>query len=216
MTKEIPESLKNIMESKRARREEERARFDQIPESRKARIELAYEYLRWLPRITLRNASLKYNVNEDEILYLKSDKSRTQQAYEYYMKTHRVSMRVAGEKFGVSAAAVSYYKSELEGKLTNRTERRFLRSEHSDLKILHGYRCYMCLRVFAPQDLEIDHWDGDRTNDEWGNLVPLCKECHARKTWGKIYRRSIAFFGGKPSVDIAEYEQEEELEEVKE
>lgn len=29
---------------------------------------------------------------------------------------------------------------------------------------------------------DVDHIDGNETNDEWENLQPLCHECHSRKT----------------------------------
>ncbi len=174
---------------------EKQAYYDDIPPTREARISKAYEYLMWRERNTISESAHKYDVSEDEILANRSGISRTKQAYEYYTR-HRISMREAAKKFGISHAAVSYYKSELEGKPTSRTERRFLRSEHNDIKILHGYRCYMCLGDFSPENLEIDHWDGDRTNDALGNRVPLCKKCHAMKTHGKVYKRSIAFIQG--------------------
>jgi len=182
---------------------EERAYYDDIPETREARISKAYEYLMWQQRHTISESAQKYDVSEDEILKHKSGMSRTQPAYEYYSK-HNVSMRKAAQKFGISPSTLSQHSSAIEGKLTSRAERSFIRSERSNIKILHGYRCYMCLGVFSPENLEIDHWDGDRTNDAWGNRVPLCKKCHTKKTHGKVYKRSIAFIQGTPVVGIEE------------
>jgi hypothetical protein len=201
--KSFDTSLDEIIAKIESKRREKQAYYDDIPQKREDRIKKAYEYLMWQEKHTISQSAHKYDVSEKQLLETRPGMTRTQQAYEYYRK-HPVSMRKAGEKFGVSHASISQHKSELEGKLTSRTERKFLHSEHSNIKILHGYRCYMCLDVFEPQDLEIDHWDGDRTNDAWGNRVPLCKKCHAKKTHGKVYKRSIAFIQGKPVVGIEE------------
>lgn len=29
---------------------------------------------------------------------------------------------------------------------------------------------------------EVDHIDGDSSNNDWDNLQPLCKSCHSKKT----------------------------------
>jgi hypothetical protein len=41
-----------------------------------------------------------------------------------------------------------------------------------------GNRCANCGRAAIP--LEIHHRDHDYTNNVTGNLIPLCKPCHAR------------------------------------
>jgi 5-methylcytosine-specific restriction endonuclease McrA len=41
-----------------------------------------------------------------------------------------------------------------------------------------GFRCVEC---DAPYPLEVDHIDGDPTNDKLTNLQTLCTDCHRRK-----------------------------------
>lgn len=197
------DEIRAKVKSERREEGEKQAYYDDIPQTREDRIRKAYEYLMWRERNTISESAHKYDVSEDEILAHRSGMSKTQQAYEYHKK-HNISMHKAAKKFGISASALSQYSSTIEGKLTDRARRTYVRSERSDIKILHGYRCYMCLGVFSPENLEIDHWDGDRTNDAGGNRVPLCKECHAKKTHGKVYKRSIAFIQGTPVVGIEE------------
>ncbi len=201
--KSFKDQLDEIVAKVESEMREKQAYYDDIPQTREARISKAYEYLMWQESHTISESAHKYDVSEDEILANRSGMSRTQQAYEYYTK-HDISLRKAAKKFDISPSALSQYSSAIEGKLTSRAERSFIHSERSNIKILHGYRCYMCLGVFSPENLEIDHWDGDRTNDAWGNRVPLCKKCHAKKTHGKVYKRSIAFIQGTPVVGIEE------------
>lgn len=198
-------SFKHRLDENRAKVKSEQAYYDDIPQTREARIRKAYEYLMWHERNTISESAHKYDVSEDDILAHRSGISRTPQAHEYYTEhKHYMSMRKVAKKFGISESALSHYNSVKEGKLTSRARRTYIRSERSDIKILYGCRCYMCLDVFEPDDLEIDHWDGDRNNDAPGNRVPLCKECHAKKTHGKVYKRSIAFIQGTPVVGIEE------------
>lgn len=196
-------SHKDRLDEIKAKMREEQAYYDDIPQTREACINKAYEYLMWRKRNTISESAHKYNVSEDEILAKRPGISRTIQAYEY-STNHNTYMATAASKFGISKSALSQYNSTIKGKLSNRAKRTFIRSERSDIKILYGYRCYMCLNVFSPENLEIDHWDGDRTNDAWGNRVPLCKKCHAMKTHGKVYKRSIAFIQGTPVVGFEE------------
>jgi hypothetical protein len=196
-------SFTDFLAKVKSKMKEEQAYYDDIPQTREARINKAYEYFMWLEGNTISESAHKYDVSEDEILANRSGIKRTAQAYEYYTR-HYISMSKAAKKFGISTSAVSQYSSAIEGKLTEGAKRTYIRSDRSNIKILHGYRCYICLGVFSPENLEIDHWDGDRTNDEWGNRVPLCKKCHAMKTHGKVYKRSIAFIHGTPVVGFQE------------
>lgn len=190
------------MATYRSKFREKQAYFDDIPQTREARSSKAYEYFMWLERNTISESAHKYDVSEAEILAIGSG-TRTTQAYEYFTR-HAISMRKTAKKFGIVHSTLSQYRSATKGKLTSNAERTYLRSDRSNIKILYGYRCYMCLGDFAPENLEIDHWDGDRTNDELGNRVPLCKKCHAMKTHGKVYKRSIAFIQGTPVVGFEE------------
>jgi hypothetical protein len=38
----------------------------------------------------------------------------------------------------------------------------------------------------STKSLTVDHWDGDKTNNDQGNLVILCANCHQEKT--KLFR----------------------------
>lgn len=45
--------------------------------------------------------------------------------------------------------------------------------------------CADCLQARPPrfiQATDVDHVDGDETNDDWSNLRALCHPCHSRKT----------------------------------
>ena len=43
--------------------------------------------------------------------------------------------------------------------------------------------CRMCKRVgWAVQATDVDHHDNDPSNNDASNLIPLCHECHSRKT----------------------------------
>ena len=48
-----------------------------------------------------------------------------------------------------------------------------------------GYRCVEC---GAYQPLEVDHIDGDPTNDDPENLQTLCTPCHVKKHGGALSR----------------------------
>lgn len=41
----------------------------------------------------------------------------------------------------------------------------------------HGRRCANC---GASEGIEVHHRDGDRSNNEVSNLLPLCRHCHRR------------------------------------
>jgi len=44
---------------------------------------------------------------------------------------------------------------------------------------LAGNRCIRCSSPSAPgKILTTYHFDGDKANDEWWNLLPLCQVCH--------------------------------------
>lgn len=49
----------------------------------------------------------------------------------------------------------------------------------------HGDVCQVCE---ATEDILVHHRDGDRTNNELSNLIPLCAGCH-----GKVHGRSDEF-----------------------
>jgi hypothetical protein len=68
---------------------EKQAYFDDIPQTREARISKAYEYFIWRERNTISGSTHKYDVSEDEILAIGSG-TRTTQTYEYY-KGHDIS-----------------------------------------------------------------------------------------------------------------------------
>jgi len=40
---------------------------------------------------------------------------------------------------------------------------------------------YACRKCGATDDLEVHHVDGDWRNNELGNLITLCHDCHPRK-----------------------------------
>ena len=42
-----------------------------------------------------------------------------------------------------------------------------------------GNRCIKCTSLSVPgRILTTHHFDGDKSNDEWWNLLPLCQVCH--------------------------------------
>ena len=68
--------------------------------------------------------------------------------------------------------------------------------------IQKGTKCEDC--GFVPQvtaQLEIDHIDGDNTNNDKDNLRTLCCNCHALKTYNEKNNRFVArdnpFYGKK-------------------
>ena len=48
------------------------------------------------------------------------------------------------------------------------------------MRINLGYEC--TTKVVDQVQIHIDHWDGDRTNNDPKNIVYLCACCHAYKT----------------------------------
>ena len=44
----------------------------------------------------------------------------------------------------------------------------------------HGFKC--TATIFSPEQLDINHIDGNRTNNDPSNLEVLCKNCHAKVT----------------------------------
>ena len=54
---------------------------------------------------------------------------------------------------------------------------------------------WICIRCDHPHDVKhgyvmtVHHFDGDKANCEWWNLIPLCQRCHlsvqARMDWSK-------------------------------
>lgn len=71
--------------------------------------------------------------------------------------------------------------------------------------IIKGSKCEDC--GFIPQvsaQLEIDHVDGDRTNNDKSNLKTLCCNCHALKSYKKDIRfvaEENPFFNRKHSEE---------------
>lgn len=47
----------------------------------------------------------------------------------------------------------------------------------------HGERCQVC---GSESDIHIHHRDGDRTNNDLENLIPLCQDCHYDVHHGEI------------------------------
>lgn len=44
-----------------------------------------------------------------------------------------------------------------------------------------GWKCVRCDHPHDPgrgYTLTVDHWDGDKANNAWFNLLPLCQRCH--------------------------------------
>jgi 5-methylcytosine-specific restriction endonuclease McrA len=71
---------------------------------------------------------------------------------------------------GIGKTGKKYYRSNC---LTCRREAH---------KAKKGY-CERCLVVpFDKKDLDVDHIDGNRANNELNNLQTLCKPCHKIKT----------------------------------
>ena len=49
------------------------------------------------------------------------------------------------------------------------------------VKTAAGWACVRCGKQHHPQTgytLTVDHWDGDKANNAWWNLLPLCQWCH--------------------------------------
>jgi hypothetical protein len=47
----------------------------------------------------------------------------------------------------------------------------------------YGEECQVC---GEPSNIQVHHRDGDRTNNELKNLLPLCRDCHYRVHHGEI------------------------------
>lgn len=62
--------------------------------------------------------------------------------------------------------------------------------------------CRHCVaRGLTVAATDVDHWDNDSTNNELVNLVPLCHECHSRKT-AKDMGRNVAMGCGVDGVPL--------------
>jgi 5-methylcytosine-specific restriction endonuclease McrA len=65
-----------------------------------------------------------------------------------------------------------------KGKISNR------RTLHRILKHLHGYKCVLCGNKGEyngqPLALQLDHTDGNASNDMPSNLRLLCPNCHSQ------------------------------------
>lgn len=75
--------------------------------------------------------------------------------------------------------------------------RRFTDSHRRYLPLFKPVICGVCLMLPVWQDkpltLQIDHLDGDRTNNELNNLQWTCPNCHSQTpTWGnKLYYEKL-------------------------
>ncbi|MBC9704515.1 MAG: transposase family protein [Enterococcus sp.] len=65
-----------------------------------------------------------------------------------------------------------------------------------------GHQCESCKNtewLTLPITLELEHIDGDNTNNDYNNLLLLCPNCHSQtKTW----RRAKSSFNKKPNPDL--------------
>src|SRR5262245_40846404 len=44
-----------------------------------------------------------------------------------------------------------------------------------------GWKCVRCNKAHTREDwriLTVHHWDGDKSNNAWWNLMALCQRCH--------------------------------------
>lgn len=67
--------------------------------------------------------------------------------------------------------------------------KRIFRNDYTDdwkqiataVKAAAGWRCIRCGHPHEPAagyTLTVDHWDGDKANNRWWNLLALCQRCH--------------------------------------
>ena len=57
-----------------------------------------------------------------------------------------------------------------------------------------GFKCIRCGSPSVPgKILTTHHFDGDKSNDEWWNLLPLCQVCHLH-IQGKVDPETPFFF----------------------
>lgn len=57
-----------------------------------------------------------------------------------------------------------------------------------------GHKCIRCGSPSVPgRILTVHHFDGDKSNDEWFNLLPLCQVCHLH-IQGKVDPEQPYFF----------------------
>lgn len=69
-----------------------------------------------------------------------------------------------------------FYREERKRKPTGRYRRKTVLENYND-------RCVICSkRLYDRDDTEIHHIDGDRSNTQTKNLVPMCKRCHTKVT----------------------------------
>lgn len=138
--------------------------------------------------------------------WMDKDKSSSQKAYEYWRRSP-FSMREVAKMFGISNAALSNYRNRIEGRFSPALKRKLTHNTRNDVKWFHGMRCYVCWKTFEADELDIDHWNGDPTDDSYGNLVPLCKQCHRHKTDHKTIGFTYKFSYGR-NIAIIEEDQE--------
>jgi HNH endonuclease len=133
--------------------------------------------------------------------------SKSRAAYEYKRIHWWVSWREAAKEHGISHVALLRYRDKIEGNYSPKI-RKLSQSSRLDMKLMHGKRCYIYWKTFPPDELEIDHWDGDSTDDSYGNLVPLCQQCHRYKTGHKTIAFTYRFGSVRNTAIIEENEDE--------
>jgi hypothetical protein len=128
--------------------------------------------------------------DEDVVKYAKEVKSIAQ-------LLKKLNLKIAGGNYANIKNILQRLNvdcSHWTGKAWNKNEQQKKWSEYSKIQYLkkhlikiRGWKCEHCELTHwldLPIPLEIDHVDGDRTNNEYENLKVLCCNCHAlTPTW---------------------------------
>src|SRR5260370_26007519 len=182
----------------------EQRREKRMDEDNKSLTQQAYEY--WLDsRFSMEDAVGEFGVTVQE-MEAWPNKSKTQQAYEFLVQ-HHFSMRRVARKFGISHVTIFNYRNIAQGRYSPALKRKLTHNTRNDVKMFHGMRCYVCWKNFEADELDIDYWNGDPTDDSYGNLVPLCKQCHGYKTGHKTIGFTYKFSYGR-NIAIIEEDQD--------
>jgi hypothetical protein len=75
-----------------------------------------------------------------------------------------------------------------------------------------GYSCYIC---GESNNIDVHHIDGDRTNNQLKNLIPICRYCHigihkARENYKHWYNRLLPWYTNSDREYQEEYSTNEE------